>query len=201
MSQHPKNNHGTDTATWRAFRRLLPSLQASLFAGLWALLPVASIAAPVSEYQVKAAFLYNFARFVDWPSQAHRPGNLTLCIVGTNPFGSAINVIAGKPVGNDKLSVRQASPDNVADCQIVYIAGSDSATLDKVLASIRGRPIITVGDAKGFADGGAVFNFYSEDNKIRFEINIDAARRTGLSISSQLLRLGRITRDRGRNSG
>lgn len=182
-------------------RLLMLFLRMTLFAVLLALLPAASIAAPVSEYQVKAAFLYNFARFVDWPSQSHRPGNLTLCIVGTNPFGSAINVIAGKPVGNDKLSVRQASPDNVADCQIVYIAGSDTATLDKVLASIRGRPIITVGDAKGFADGGAVFNFYSEDNKIRFEINIDAARRTGLSISSQLLRLGRITRDRGRNSG
>lgn len=188
-------------ATRSSSRLLMLFLRMALFAVLLALLPAAAIAAPVSEYQVKAAFLYNFARFVDWPAQAHRPGNLTLCIVGTNPFGSAINMVVGKPVGNDRLSVRQANADNVGDCQIIYIAGSDTATLDKVLASVRGRPIITVGDAKGFADGGAVFNFYSEDNKIRFEINIDAARRTGLSISSQLLRLGRITRDRGRNSG
>ena len=201
MPQSPESNPGTDIATRSASRLLGLSLRMALFVGLLALLPATSTAAPVSEYQIKAAFLYNFARFVDWPAQAHRPGNLTLCIVGANPFGSDINVVVGKPVGSDRLSVRQANADNVADCQIVYIAGSNTATLDKVLASIRGRPIITVGDSKGFAEGGAVFNFYSENNKIRFEVNIDAARRTGLPISSQLLRLGRITHDKGSNSG
>ncbi|MBT2189072.1 YfiR family protein [Sphingobium nicotianae] len=201
MRRRPENQLKADIAAKGAARLLKPLLPFSFVAGLLVLPSPAFSAAPAGEYQVKAAFLYNFARFVDWPAQSHRPGVLALCIVGTDPFGGDIDVVAGKPVGSDKLSVRRVDADDVADCQIIYIAGSDTATLGKVLTGIRGRPILTVGDSRGFAESGAVFNFYPENNKIRFEVNIDAARRTGLSISSQLLRLGRITRDKGRTSG
>lgn len=177
------------------------ALRWGLLTGLLGLLPQAGVTAPAGEYQVKAAFLYNFARFVEWPAQAHRPGELTLCIVGADPFGADINQVMGKVVGNDRWSVRRVTSDMVTGCQLVFIGGAESSTLNKVLAGVRGRPVLTVTDSNGFAERGAVLNFYTEQNKIRFEINIDAARRSGLTISSQLLRLARITHDKSDANG
>ena len=155
--------------------------------------------AQTSEYEVKAAFLYNFARFVDWPGRAQ--GVVTLCLLTGDPFGGDIDIITGKPVGGARLLVRRIEVDQTAGCQMVFIPASQAGRFAHLLDGLKGRPVLTVGDAPGFAERGAVINFYLEQNKVRFEINIDAARRTGLPISSQLLRLARITHDRTGSNG
>jgi hypothetical protein len=165
----------------------------------WAILCLAAepAIAQMREYEVKAAFLYNFARFVDWPAG----GGVTLCLLGGDPFGGDIDIVAGKPVGTSRLQVRRIEGEQTDGCQIVFVPASQAGRLARVLDGLKGRPVLTVGDAAGFAERGAVINFYLEQNKVRFEINIDAARRTGLPISSQLLRLARITHDRTGSNG
>ena len=164
--------------------------------------PSLSWAAPVAgEYQVKAAFLYNFAKFVDWPAGAG-PSAFVLCILGDDPFGAGINVIAGKQIGGRVLQVRRlASADGAAACQMLFISGSESEGLARALAAVRNRPVLTVGDTPGFAERGVAINLYVEQSKVRFEINLDAAKRAQLNISSQLLKLARITKDRGAANG
>ena len=166
----------------------------------WAILCLAAAPAiaEMREYEVKAAFLYNFARFVDWPGGA---AGITLCLLNGDPFGGDIDIIAGKPVGVSRLQVRRIDAEQAGGCQIVFIPASQAGRLGRVLEQVRSRPVLTVGDAAGLAERGAVINFYLEQNKVRFEINIDAARRTGLPISSQLLRLARITHDRTDSHG
>lgn len=148
-----------------------------------------------TEYDVKAAFLYNFARFVEWPDVGAVP-SVDVCVVGADPFGSALDAIKGKPLGRATLRVRRAEPDKLGGCELVFIPASESGRLESVLQAVKGRALLTVGDGPDFAQRGAVIGFYPDQSKVRFEINIDAARRSGLAISSQLLRLARITHDR-----
>ncbi|MDR3512605.1 MAG: YfiR family protein [Caulobacteraceae bacterium] len=169
---------------------------ASFLVALLACWSLASAADTPSQYQVKAAFLYNFARFVDWSAQSQAQKAVTLCIIGDDPFGSDIGIITGKPVGQATLQVRRVTVEGAGACQMLFITSSEERDLDRVLASVKGRPVLTVGDTPGFAERGAVINFYLEQGKVRFEINIDAERRSGLAVSSYLLRLARITHDR-----
>jgi len=169
---------------------------------LFVLSTASAFAASAGEYQVKAAFLYNFARFVDWPNRSGATASVTICILGDDPFGGDINVIVGKPVGDRKLQVRRlASASGAADCQILFVSGSESPDLGRALGAIKGRPVLTVADTPGFAERGVVINLYVDQGKVRFEINVDAAKRAQLDISSQLLKLARITKDKGGANG
>ncbi len=171
---------------------------AALAAALLVCMRPAVAAEAAREYELKAAFLYNFARFVDWPAQGvTTPGVLTLCVLGDSPFGRDLDPIAGKTVGRASLRVRGITIDAASGCQIVFISGSEAPRLERDLARLRGSPVLSVGDSPGFAERGAVINFYLDQAKVRFEINIDAAQRSGLTVSSQLLRLARIVHDRG----
>jgi len=148
-----------------------------------------------AEYQVKAAILYNIARFVDWPGGG-RP-TVTLCILGADPFGPAIDSLVGHPVGQGQLEVRRVThASDLRACQMLFIAGSEADHLKADLAQVAHAPVLTVADTAGFAQAGVVVNLYLEQNRVRFEINIDAAQRSHLPISSQLLKLARITHDR-----
>jgi hypothetical protein len=179
---------------------------APLAAALAALVGVVSGAFPVtapaqepaeySEYQIKAGFLYNFAKLVDWP--ANTPRTLTLCIAGEDPFGTARNAMQDKTIGDRTLAVRTTMlPAELQDCQMVFFARSENVRLPALLEGLRGRPILTVGDEAGLAARGLIASFYVEGDRVRFEINMDAARRARLSISSRLLNLARIVRDEG----
>jgi hypothetical protein len=173
-------------------------LRIALALAVSAALPAAAQAqAQAPEAQVKAAFLYNFARFVDWP-QARRGGSVvSLCLLGAEPFGGYADALNGRPVGAGTLTVRRiARPPDAAACDMVFLPNAEAARLPALLDAARGRRLLTVGETPGAAAGGLVINFYLEQNRVRFEINIDAAQRTGLSINSQLLRLARITHDR-----
>jgi len=147
-----------------------------------------------TEYEVKAAFLYNFPKFVEWPPRRAAVENvLTLCVLGPNPFGKALEILQGKPVGTMVWRVVLAdSKTNLRECPVLFISASDSGNLSQILEGIKGAPVLTVGDTEGYAGRGVVVNFFLEDNKVRFEINVEASRLAGLTISSQLLKLARI---------
>ncbi|MEW6715710.1 MAG: YfiR family protein [Nitrospirota bacterium] len=152
-----------------------------------------------TESQIKAAFLYNFVKFIDWPDNAN---TLTLCILGEDRFGKDIDSIEGKAAAGKALSVRRIkSVQDIKQCRMLFIASSENERLSGILTAAQGLNIITVGDTAGYAERGVIINFYMEQNKVRFEINKDAAARSGLKISSKLFSLARIVYDTPTNKG
>jgi hypothetical protein len=144
------------------------------------------------EYEIKAAYLYNFIKYVDWPSYGD---TITIGVLGGNPFGTALTPLNGKIVKGRRLLVREL--DSVRDaqkCQIIFVSSSEKQRLQEIFESLRSARVLTVGETQGFADGGGIINFIEENNKVRFEINAEAARRTGLNISSELLKLARLVK-------
>lgn len=157
-----------------------------------------AMAAPAGEYAVKAAFIHNIAKFVEWPKPVAGGGKLRLCLLGDNPFGEEIAVLHGKPIGSLQWEVRTVDPDGVKSCQVLFIADSMQHQIGQIRQRINGNAVLTVGDTRGYAEQGVMINFYLEDNKVRFEINREVAMHAGLRISSQLLRLGRIVGEPGK---
>ena len=149
-----------------------------------------------SEYAVKAAFLYNFTKFVEWPPDAlnEKDSLLQICVIGESPFGDKLeSVLEGNKVGGRSVTVAYAqSVEDVLSYDVVFIAQSEESSLDKMLKKLTTRAILTVSDIDDFAERGGTIGFFVEDRKIRFKINVDAAEETGLQISSKLLRLARI---------
>lgn len=147
-----------------------------------------------TEYQVKAAFLYNFGKFVEWPQSSAPPSVFTICVLGKDPFGAVLDeLIKDKSIQGRKLAVRR--PGRVEDaggCQILFISSSEDARLPHILEVVRGSSVLTVGEAERFARRGGMIKFRLEGGKVRFEINPDAAAQAGLTISSQLLKLATI---------
>jgi hypothetical protein len=160
----------------------------------------ASIPAPGGatplEYKVKSAFLYHFTKFVEWPEDGgfEDPTLIRIGVLGNDRFADAVaSAIAGKRVGNRSLSLSRFSDvDTLQPCHILFIDRSYSDSLEAVLEKMRHYPVMTVGDAPGMAERGAITNFYKSGKKIRFEINTVAADRAGLTISSKMLNLARI---------
>lgn len=151
-----------------------------------------------SEYEVKAAFLYNFAKFAEWPSDAFasETGVLKICVLGQDPFGGYFDgLIANKTVNNRKLEFEHVHDIQQArTCQILYVASAEKQQR-QILQSLIGARVLTVGDSGGFAQSGGVINFLLQDRRVRFEINVDAAGRSGVKLSAKLLSLASIVRD------
>lgn len=150
---------------------------------------------PTREHLIKAAFLYNFARFVDWPDEAfpdeHTP--LVLCIFGKDPFGDALESIQGKRIRGRKLAIQHLGRiENLEQCHILFISASEEHHLSEILSHIKTKNILTVSDMSRFARRGGAINFITVKSKIRFEINVDATDTVGLKISSKLLKLAQI---------
>jgi hypothetical protein len=172
---------------------LLPALLPALLLALLLAVPGVAPAQTAEEYAVKAAFLYNFAKFVDWPPAAFPdPNTLKVCVLGDDPFGVSLQEVAGEQVGGHKLSVtRTDSISRTAGCQILFISRSEREHVSQILAAVKGSSMLTVGDSKGFAEEGVIINFVLEGSKVRFEINTESADRAGLRISSKLLQLAK----------
>ena len=152
-----------------------------------------------SEYLIKAGFIFNFAKFVDWPpttfAQADSP--IVIGILGTDPFGAIIDqIVQDKKIGGRGFVVKRlkwgADPKDLRECKILFVGASERAHIDELVQIVRGLPILTVGETPGFAERGGVIRLVLEDNKVRFEVNVEAARQAGLTISSRLLTLARI---------
>jgi hypothetical protein len=144
------------------------------------------------EYKVKGAFLLNFAKFTKWPAEEFAATNtpVTIGIVGEDPFGSSLDqLVAGETIGSRPIVVKRLKPaDDLSRCQILFVPKSTPVT--DVLKHL-GPSVLTVGESDGFLDAGGVIRLLVDDKKVRFEVNLDAAQRAHLSISSQLLKLAR----------
>lgn len=175
--------------------------------GLTAMLTVcvALVAVPgnearaASEAQVKAAFLYNFAKFVEWPAQAFSDASAAIVvgIVGDDQMADAADkTCRGKTIDGRRLVCKRLSGDSSTDgCQVLFIGSGERRRVGEILDRARDSSVLTISDTDGFMQNGGVIGFVIEDNKIGFEVNMSAARRKHLKISSQLLKLARNVRD------
>jgi YfiR/HmsC-like len=164
-----------------------------------------------SEYLIKAGFIYNFAKFVEWPSAAFsQPDSpIVIGVLGADPFGNVLDrIVEDKKIGPRGFVVRRykwgKELKDLKDCKILFVSASEKTHIDEILLSVKGLPILTVGETPGFAERGGVIRFTLEDNRVRFEVNVDAAHQADLNISSRLLTLAKIipqTAATGRNPG
>lgn len=158
------------------------------------------VEAGLRESLVKVAFLYNFARFTDWPATAFQAPvtPIRFCVLGDDPFGAPLDAIAAKRIRGRSIAVRRlASTRDAARCHVLFVSRSEIPRLAEILASLRGLPILTVADVADFARSGGIINLKTVNGKIRFEVNLDAARLAGLRFSSRFLNLATIvSRDR-----
>jgi hypothetical protein len=152
--------------------------------------------APVAA--VKAAFLFNFAKFTEWPEL---PGGTAIeyCVVGDDAVAAALReTVRGQHIAGRSLQVRNGAPsDDWHTCHILFVAESEHSRTRPGLASLKGEPVLTVSDAGGFAEGDGIAELYLEGGRMRFAINVPAAERAGLRLSSRLLSLAKVVRTAG----
>ena len=142
------------------------------------------------EYEVKAAFLYNFLSFVEWPATAKRLDTLRVCVMAEPPALNAFNELNGQIAAGRKIDAVHLSPgDSPGSCHVLFIGSHAELDLPRIMKALEGASVLTVGDTAGFARQGVIINFYLQNKKVRFEINAAAARRSGITISSKLLKL------------
>lgn len=152
-----------------------------------------SRASTPTEYEVKAAYLYNFGLFVHWRASAAAGGEapFTVCVLGMDPFGKILDsTIAGETIGGQNVIARRIMSDaGASECRILFISSSEDGALKQILSDVGGASILTVSDMPEFIDRGGIIEFVIENSRVRFEINLAAAERAHLTLSSQLLKL------------
>jgi hypothetical protein len=157
------------------------------------------------EYQLKAAFLFNFAKFVEWPQTSfqNERAPITLCVFRYDPFGSSLSdVIRGKTINNRSLAARTINElPELKGCQLVFVSEREDRYLPEIVGSLKGASVLVVGESEGFADRGGAVQFFLENNKLRFAVNVDAVQRSRILVSSKLLSLARIIHDAGQPKG
>lgn len=147
------------------------------------------------EYLIKAAFLYNFAKFTQWPEEAFSgpQAPLRICVLGADPFGAALDSIVGKSVQNrEVVTARLAAGSDASGCHLLFVAESEQDRLSGILEGLVVRPILTISDMKDFAKSGGMINLKVAENRIKFSINLGVARDAALNFSSRLLNLAEI---------
>jgi len=152
-----------------------------------------SVQAQVSqEYKVKAAFLYNLGRMVEWPENASS-GDLVMCFFGEESFGSELDSLKGKSIKDRTLKFRRGVQlDSMEGCHILFISDEEEENLEEIVSILGNLPVLTVGESDLFAERGGIVNLPQIKGRIRIEININAAQAAGLKMSSKLLTLGKI---------
>jgi hypothetical protein len=151
--------------------------------------------ASVTEYQMKAAFLFHFAEFVDWPAGAlgSNDNPFLICIAGEDPFhGDLEEAVRGKFIAAKVVQIRHIKqPQDSAGCHVVFVGSDESGHLSQLIPTLRNMPVLTVGESENFLQRGGIIRFCMEDRKVRFEVNQGAAEAANLKISSRLLLLAK----------
>ncbi|MGH8642925.1 MAG: YfiR family protein [Gammaproteobacteria bacterium] len=163
---------------------------------LWGGGDLSAQTAPAREYQVKAVFLFHFAQFVDWPPHAFPDARapLVIGVLGEDPFGAYMDeTVRDEKAHNRPLVVqRYRGVEDIETCHVLFISRSMADRSEQILTDLNGKNILTVGDTEGFALRGVMIRFIISENKIRFRINLEAAKAADLTISSKLLRPAEI---------
>jgi len=161
----------------------------------WMLVGVSCLNAQKSnptEYEVKAAYLYNFGRFVEWPAKVSAASEFFgICVLGDDPFGASFDAtIAGESINGKKVVVtRIKKPQDASSCRILFISSSEESRLKEILATLDKISVLTVSDISQFARRGGMIQFVTEANRVRFEVNLTNAEHAALTLSSQLLKV------------
>jgi hypothetical protein len=160
-------------------------------------------AAP-TEYQVKAAYLYNFGKFVDWSaaSTAAKRDGFQICVLGQDPFGPALDAALARQSieGKSVMARRIMKPQDAAGCRILFISSSEDRQLKSIFSVLDGSGVLTVSDIPQFSQRGGMIEFTLEGNRVRFEVNLAPAEAAGLTLSSELLKVAVAVR-RNTSSG
>lgn len=152
----------------------------------------------LSENEIKAGFLYNFTKFVEWPPDAFldSSGPIVLGVVGDSPITDLVtDAASGKIVNGRAVIVKKFKEgQDLRSCHILFVSSSEEKHMTRILESLRGSNVLTVGETSGFAESGGVINFFIDGNKVRLEINLDAAARSRLKISAKVIAVARLVR-------
>jgi hypothetical protein len=172
-------------------KRLWPGLITVVLA--WVLIGLPSIQgqhAKATEYEVKATYLYNFSRFVEWPAQA-QSDSFAICVLGDNPFGPALKATVAQETisGKSVVAKEVPAPQDAMSCRVLFISSSEDKRLKGILISLGTASVLTVSDLPNFAQRGGMVQFILEGNRVRFEVNSATAERAGLTLSSELLKV------------
>lgn len=175
------------------FKALLAAAWVALMTLVSGVFVPAATAEALQEYELKAAFLYNYALYVEWPQGLNmKPQNsFEMCVLGEDPFGSSLEKVLGpKHVDGRPIAIRRIpNAGTASSCHLLYISPSEKKNVGAILSAIAGDAVLTVSDIPGFTKRGGMINFVLHEDKIRFFINNQAASDEGLKISSQLLKL------------
>jgi hypothetical protein len=171
-------------------------------------LPVRAQQSKPQEYQVKAVYLLNFGKFIQWPAAAipapaPADDSFAICVLGRDPFGEFLDAaLAGETINNRKVAPKRiTNPHDSANCQIIFIAASEASHAKEILAVLEKSPILTVSDMSGFTNDGGMIQFEIKDSKVRFDVNLSAAGKVGLVFNSQLLKVAADVKGAPHNAG
>lgn len=168
-----------------------PGRQLGWFCALSALLCLAARAQAPSEYEVKAAFLFNFAKFVEWPTGTFSSANapFRICVLGKDPFGNTLDrIVADKTLDEHRIEIdRSITLADANNCQILFLASSEARRMAQIVQQLKGGGVLTVADTSGFAQMGGIINFVLDEDRVRFEINLRAAEAAHLKLSARLV--------------
>ena len=167
---------------------------------VWALFFVPCLQAQKSkptDYQVKAVYLINFARFVEWPDKlGMQQDSFTICVLGPDPFGRTLDtMLAGEKIaGRSAVAKRISAPQDSSDCRILFVSSSETGSINRMVEAANKQGVLTVSDMPHFANRGGMIQFVTDEKKVRFEVNLTAAQRAGLTLSSELLKVATLVR-------
>ena len=143
-----------------------------------------------TEQQIKVSFIYNFAKFVTWPNLSNANAPLLICVSGSQPLSASISLLQGKKVGSHTIQVNALGKNKtMTECNMLFVSESEMPQLQEILAPLAGQPVLTVSTIAGFTQAGGMIGMKELDNRLRFDINLIAAKKANVSIASQLLQL------------
>jgi YfiR/HmsC-like len=159
--------------------------------------PLPVPAQELQEYEVKAAYLFNFGRFTEWP--APQEGPVQLCVLGRDPFGTALGGLEGRTLQNRTLHLRRdIALADIPSCSMLFISESEERRLAQVVRAASAHPILTVSDIEGFTENGGMIGLYLVDQRVQFDVNLGAIRQANLKLPAQVLKLARqVVNSRG----
>jgi hypothetical protein len=176
---------------------LLLGIAAALLVNLFLSSQMAAQNAKPTQYEVEAAYLFNFGKFVTWPEKNYPPDSFVICVLGEDPFGPILDkTTAGETVnGRKTIDKRLSRPQDARGCSILFISSSEEQRVNKILAAVEDAPMLTVSDMPGFVEHGGMIQFVVDNGRVRFKVNLAPTDQHGLALSSELLKVAvKVTR-------